>query len=440
MERKFRIYFLILFAVFVTSCEKDNVIESMNLDIAQIQNKSLKANGSGSDFFSVANKIRRYISEQFGINHEEVLLESKFNDDLGLIDLDLQDVFIFCENEFSIVFEDSDIDKIVTVNDLVNFCFQNMLDVVEIYPPGTNPSYPGLPGNPGFPGSPGFPGEVGGGTDTRIKLQLLNRPFGLLPDVPCEIIEKWLATARHQVKQAQIDKLNQVRTNPHIVPNLNYDIVARVQKIDDASSSVVNMDYFPINIKVLPIVNGARQTPEQFLSIIRKDINNFVNDKYAVFEPYKWYGIDDKNLWQSNNPLNSVIGIDIYGPYNASVIVSDFSNNKWTFTTIYDPKYGQHPVSGNRDFGFVKESNGSYTFYTRGVDRLTTGFDALVKDVAFSAADNLWKSFQDKVSTYVNQHGGVANIVSPKIERPDWVDIEKVVKGIKPISTLRSDC
>ncbi|MNL08969.1 hypothetical protein D3C87_1297140 [compost metagenome] len=57
-----------------------------------------------------------------------------------------------------------------------------------------------------------------------------------------------------------------------------------------------------------------------------------------------------------------------------------------------------------------------------------------------SIIDNLWKSFQDKVSSYVNQYGGVANIVSPKIERPDWLDIEKVVKGIKPISTLSSDC
>lgn len=57
-----------------------------------------------------------------------------------------------------------------------------------------------------------------------------------------------------------------------------------------------------------------------------------------------------------------------------------------------------------------------------------------------SIIDNLWKSFQDKVSTYVNQHGGVANIVSPKIERPDWVDIERVVKGLNPITTLRSDC
>lgn len=57
-----------------------------------------------------------------------------------------------------------------------------------------------------------------------------------------------------------------------------------------------------------------------------------------------------------------------------------------------------------------------------------------------SIIDNLWKSFQDQVSTYVNQHGGVSNIVSPKIERPDWVDIERVVKGLDPITTLRSDC
>lgn len=39
------------------------------------------------------------------------------------------------------------------------------------------------------------------------------------------------------------------------------------------------------------------------------------------------------------------------GPDNSSVIVSDYQSDKWTFSTIFDPKYGQHPVSGHRDFG-----------------------------------------------------------------------------------------
>ncbi|RAV27409.1 hypothetical protein [Sinomicrobium soli] len=69
--------------------------------------------------------------------------------------------------------------------------------------------------------------------------------------------------------------------------------------------------------------------------------------------------------------LRAVIGIDIKGPDNESVIVSDYNTEKWTFSTIFDPKYGEHPVSGNRDFGYTQNGDGSYTFYTRGVDRLT---------------------------------------------------------------------
>jgi len=55
--------------------------------------------------------------------------------------------------------------------------------------------------------------------------------------------------------------------------------------------------------------------------------------------------------------------------YNASL------RNKWN---AYDPKFGQHTVSGNRDFGFLVESNGSYTYYDSKVDRLRTAFNAII--------------------------------------------------------------
>ncbi|MBB3971343.1 hypothetical protein [Mucilaginibacter phyllosphaerae] len=54
--------------------------------------------------------------------------------------------------------------------------------------------------------------------------------------------------------------------------------IARVQKINDAYCSVVNMDYFPVTVSQLPVVNGQRLTPPQFLQYIRLNINNFIND------------------------------------------------------------------------------------------------------------------------------------------------------------------
>lgn len=209
------------------------------------------------------------------------------------------------------------------------------------------------------------------------------------------------------------------------------------------------MDYFPITVSQLPVVNGTRLTPEQFLNQIRRNINSFVDTSYSEFEPYHWYGVDDRQLWNSSNPLGTVIAIDIKGPDNGSVMVTDYASDHWTFSTIYDPKYGQHPVSGNRDFGFTKNSNGSYTFYTRGVDRLSdAGGNALHELSVFlnrpsfplSQADSLWKSFQNKISKYVNSHGGRANVSTPQIQRPDWQDVLDVLDGKKPLSTLSNDC
>ncbi len=93
------------------------------------------------------------------------------------------------------------------------------------------------------------------------------------------------------------------------------------------------MDYFPVTVNQLPIVNGIRLTAPQFIEYIRKNINSMVNTTYSEFNPYVGYGIDDRALWNSSNPLNAVVAIDIAGPDNGSVIVSKYSSTGWTFTT-----------------------------------------------------------------------------------------------------------
>ncbi|KAF5280095.1 hypothetical protein FQR65_LT15085 [Abscondita terminalis] len=66
------------------------------------------------------------------------------------------------------------------------------------------------------------------------------------------------------------------------------------------------MDYFPVTVNQLPIINGTRLTPEQFLNHIRTNINNFVDTGYSECTPYNNYGVDDRNLWNSSNPLGAI--------------------------------------------------------------------------------------------------------------------------------------
>lgn len=302
------------------------------------------------------------------------------------------------------------------------------------------------------PGGGGGPGGEGNNpfvkpTQLELKEQIKDKPFALIPNIPCDIIKKWLATAKFTVDQTTESKLRSIEET--IKPGNYNSYLTNIQNINNAYSTVVNMDYFPITVSTLPVLNGVRLTPEQFIGHIRKNINNFIDTQYSTFKPYKYSGVDETNLWNSANPKNAVVAIDIKGPDNGSVIVSQYNNTGWTFTTIHEPMYGDHPVSGNRDFGYVKNTNGSYTFYTRGVDRLTgLDGDSFQKTTEFFSgegypfrqADALWTSFQNIVTNFVNKNGGNAGVAKQEIHRPDWSIVKDVINGKKPLSSLSTDC
>lgn len=284
-----------------------------------------------------------------------------------------------------------------------------------------------------------------------------NKPFALYgKDVPCELVRQWMALAKHKVDQDLRAKIYNIVQQASTTSNTLLGIptssnyVGKVLDIDNAYSSVVNMDYFSVNVKTMPVINGQRATPQQFLNHIRLNINNFVNTNNSDFTPYNHYNVDDRALWASANPLGAIVSIDIRGPQNGSVIVSNYTPSSWTFSTLKDPYNKVHPVSGNREFGFTANSDGSYTFYTKGVDRLsdalTTAFQPTPTiGIPFSQADALWTSFQEKIVAFANNpaNGGTPNSASvstTQTHRPDWALVKDVVDGKKPLSTLSNDC
>lgn len=91
-----------------------------------------------------------------------------------------------------------------------------------------------------------------------LKDQIKEKPFALI-DIPCEIIEAWVATATKEVQQAQINKLNQIVNTTTTRPGITTTTVARLQDISDAHSTVVNMDYFPVTVTQLHCHLGSKQ-------------------------------------------------------------------------------------------------------------------------------------------------------------------------------------
>lgn len=201
----------------------------------------------------------------------------------------------------------------------------------------------------------------------------------------------------------------------------------------------INLDYFSTNITEMPLNpnTGQKFLPQEFFDYFRVNINDFVDKEASEF-------LDDGG-WDSSNPLGTVLSIDINGPDNGSVICSQFEDCCWIFSTVKAPFMpgfdGYHPVSGNRQFGYLINADGSMTIFTKGADRFFSpaappfanvgavdklaGY--LLEKVAFAGADGLWNSMQAKISEFVNDpsNDGAATANTPIVNRPKVGDALK---------------
>ena len=79
---------------------------------------------------TIFERLKKIVVEQLGVEENEVLLSAKFMDDLGADSLDLVELIMSLEEEFSnsdqkVEIPDEDAEKIVTVQDAVDY----LLDV-----------------------------------------------------------------------------------------------------------------------------------------------------------------------------------------------------------------------------------------------------------------------------------------------------------------------
>lgn len=72
-----------------------------------------------------ASKIKELIAEQLGIEANEINDDSDLVNDLGADSLDIIQMLISMEREFSVVFDDEEIKKVKTVKDVIKFIDSN---------------------------------------------------------------------------------------------------------------------------------------------------------------------------------------------------------------------------------------------------------------------------------------------------------------------------
>ncbi len=68
---------------------------------------------------NIPARVISVIVEKLGIDEEEVTMEAKLQDDLGADSLDMVELVMELENEFSISIPDSFVDDVVTVQEAI---------------------------------------------------------------------------------------------------------------------------------------------------------------------------------------------------------------------------------------------------------------------------------------------------------------------------------
>lgn len=74
---------------------------------------------------AAAEKVKEIIVDQLGVSEDEVKPEVKFVDDLGADSLDLTELIMAMEEEFGVEIGDEDAQKIITVQNAIDFIEKN---------------------------------------------------------------------------------------------------------------------------------------------------------------------------------------------------------------------------------------------------------------------------------------------------------------------------
>ncbi|HCA53908.1 MAG: acyl carrier protein [Acutalibacteraceae bacterium] len=69
----------------------------------------------------VFEKVKKILSEQFGVEEDTITLETSLIDDLDADSLDVVDLLMSIDDEFEVEVPDEEVENIKTVDDLVKY-------------------------------------------------------------------------------------------------------------------------------------------------------------------------------------------------------------------------------------------------------------------------------------------------------------------------------
>ncbi|KEZ91967.1 RHS repeat-associated core domain-containing protein [Nonlabens ulvanivorans] len=201
------------------------------------------------------------------------------------------------------------------------------------------------------------------------------------------------------------------------------------QRMTDAYGDLTNTDFYAIKISTLP--EGWSEAT--LYSKIRTNFGYYMDPDVAVLD-FTWHDSKSEKMWESDNPVGSVLVFNS-AMDDAAVMTTHFSDKSWVFTPTWTSEDFGHPLAGNRQFGLTSNSDGSLTFYTRGIDRMWSMPDAAYNSIGFGMsgigrskdennffgqADQLWNFVMDQIIKEIKASGGKAEKTHSFSRRISW--------------------
>jgi len=247
------------------------------------------------------------------------------------------------------------------------------------------------------------------------------------------------------------------------------------QSLNDGNVPLANIDYYGVEVTTYPDFNndGNPDSEADIYQAFRNKFTNLASGTKVDFQfscnvpnndtntgDISWefvpLTLNDANLFTSNNPLASILlinaGVDIEGIIGESatsdegaIMVSEFTSNDWTISTITSPQNGSQPFSGNRQWGWLINQNGNFEFFTRAVDvakinkilNIIPGTNTeCQQDTYYNIAEATWKNMQQEITDWVNVNDGQANIVPKKAIRVNKEKIKELLLSNETINQI----
>jgi RHS repeat-associated protein len=199
------------------------------------------------------------------------------------------------------------------------------------------------------------------------------------------------------------------------------------QPMSRASGDQTSYDYYSVSISKMP----NDMDMGKLFTHIRNNFSEFKKGATTTesFGPSK---ASEGELWNSSNPLTSIMRF-VVNPNlccdmdlirdGMAVMTTNYNitenSMSWVFTPVYSDLNGDfgHPLAGHRQFGLTSNGNGSFTFFTRGIDSPYGMLDNMMSKDIFEGAHQLWTNVMKNISNFVNNNGGSSVVNSPVIIR-----------------------